>query len=149
MLLCSPGLLFCWTIFVWTFKGFVLIQSSFISVVSGVAYWLFGYAFAYGDGNSFIGHNNFASSYLPDTEFASFFFQYTFAATAATIVSGAVAERCEFMAYFVYSFFITGNYVYIRLTEPRVICPCTVSVLMYTCYQYCLPRSLLSRRVLH
>lgn len=81
----------------------------YFSVVSGVAYWLFGYAFAFGDGNEFIGHTHFASHQLPDEEYASFFFQYTFAATAATIVSGAVAERCEFMAYFVYSFFITGK----------------------------------------
>lgn len=80
-------------------------------VVAGIAYWLFGYAFAFGEGNKFIGYERgyFALSDPPDVKYAEFFFQYCFAATAATIVSGAVAERCEFLAFFVYSFFMTGE----------------------------------------
>lgn len=79
-----------------------------LSDISGIAYWLFGYAFAYGEGNDFIGYSNFAIKDLPDNGYANFFFQYSFAATTATIVSGSVAERCEFSAYLIYSFFITG-----------------------------------------
>ncbi|XP_069131932.1 putative ammonium transporter 1 isoform X2 [Argopecten irradians] len=89
----------------------ILIKNVMDSFVSGASYWILGFAFAYGDGgsaNKFIGASLFASSDLPDSRFAEFFFQYTFAATAATIVSGAMAERCEFIAYFAYSFCITA-----------------------------------------
>ena len=74
-------------------------------------YWLFGFAFGYGDGNAFIGYHGFALSGVAGNRFAFWFFQYVFAATAATIVSGAVAERCDFVAYLVYSSAITGIYV--------------------------------------
>ncbi|KAJ8306768.1 hypothetical protein KUTeg_015680, partial [Tegillarca granosa] len=85
--------------------GFAFLEA----VVSGVFYWLFGYSFGYGvPGNAFIGYGNFAHYELPSSSLSSWIFQYVFAATAATIVSGAVAERCDFVAYLVYSSAITG-----------------------------------------
>lgn len=94
----------------------ILIKNLLDSFVAGIAYWVFGYAFAYGEGNKFIGYHHFATAYLSDDDYAFFFYQYVFAATAATIVSGALAERCEFIAYFIYSFLITG-FIYPLVTR--------------------------------
>lgn len=81
------------------------------TVVGGVAYWLFGYAFAYGaESNRFIGYKYFALADLPIDQYSHFFFQLVFAASAATIVSGSMAERTEFNAYLLYSVFLTGEF---------------------------------------
>ena len=45
---------------------------------------------------------------MPACLLSKFFFQFTFAATASTLVSGALAERCNFVAYLVYCSLITG-----------------------------------------
>lgn len=42
------------------------------------------------------------------TDFIIWFFNYVFAGTTATIVSGAVAERCKFEAYLIYSTMLTA-----------------------------------------
>mmetsp|Transcript_952 Transcript_952/g.2660 ORF Transcript_952/g.2660 Transcript_952/m.2660 type:complete len:531 (-) Transcript_952:159-1751(-) len=88
----------------------VLLKNLLDACVGFMAYWLLGYAFAYGvPSNSFIGHGNFALSGIDaGGSYAFFFFQWTFAATAATIVSGSVAERTSFYAYLGYAFFLTA-----------------------------------------
>jgi len=94
----------------------ILIKNLLDSFVAGISYWLFGYPLAFGKGNAFIGWTHWASHDLEDGQLAFWFFQFVFAATAATIVSGALAERCEFFAYFIYSFVITA-FVYPVVTH--------------------------------
>ncbi|KAL3841510.1 hypothetical protein ACJMK2_019644 [Sinanodonta woodiana] len=94
----------------------ILIKNVCDSFICGVSYWLFGFAFAYGEGNQFIGYTHFAITDLPANRYGYFFFQFTFTATAATIVSGAMAERCEFMAYFIFSFIMT-SFIYPLVTH--------------------------------
>lgn len=84
--------------------------------IGAIFYWIFGFAFAYGSDeggvNSFISHSQFAytdTSAEPDKIF--WFFQMVFAATAATIVSGAVAGRIKLEAYFIVAVILT-SFVY-------------------------------------
>lgn len=93
----------------------VLLKNVLDACVGAIAYFLFGYAYAYGTSSSaesFIGSGYFALSkgfgVRSDDGFSSFFFQWAFAATAATIVSGSVAERTSFYAYMAYAFFLTA-----------------------------------------
>ncbi|XP_063960880.1 putative ammonium transporter 1 [Lytechinus pictus] len=87
----------------------ILLKNMLDVCIGAVAYWAIGYAFAFGkQANAFIGYRYFFFESLPACLYSHFFFHFVFAATAATIVSGAMAERTEFMAYFVYSSAITG-----------------------------------------
>ncbi|XP_071831220.1 putative ammonium transporter 1 isoform X2 [Apostichopus japonicus] len=87
----------------------ILIKNLLDVFLGAIAYWAVGYAFAFGDPqNGFIGHSYFFFSRMPDDLLSHFFFHFVFAATAATIVSGAMAERTDFKAYMIYSVVITG-----------------------------------------
>ncbi len=110
--------------------------------IASLAFWLIGFAIMFGDGNSFIGSLMPTSWMLigldnsPATGdaysgvygslnwanvplFAKFFFQLAFAGTAATIVSGCVAERVHYRAYMIFTVFlvalsypITGHWIW-------------------------------------
>lgn len=100
----------------------ILIKNVFDASIAAIMWWFFGYGIAFGtdefgdDGsNGFIGTSQFfyvdgaAASPGGKTYGKAFWlFQWAFAGAAATIVSGAVAERCKFGAYIVYSVVITG-----------------------------------------
>ena len=70
-------------------------------------YWAIGYAFAFGEGNLFIGYSGWFGTFTEDLRI-NWLFHFVFAATACTIVSGSVAERCDIWPYFIYSSLITG-----------------------------------------
>lgn len=82
--------------------------------IGAISYWIIGYSLMYGAGNLIVGdfslalfnpvEDSYGAGY---SDFSDLMFQTVFAATAATIVSGAMAERTKFNAYLVFSIVIT------------------------------------------
>lgn len=88
----------------------ILMKNLMDFTMGSIAFWVVGFGIMFGTGNGFFGSIDFFSqgSYrtdLPDTAFLMF--QTVFAATAATIVSGAMAERTKFSSYLIYSLVIS------------------------------------------
>ncbi len=80
--------------------------------IGSIVFWLIGYTIMYGDDiGGIIGKPSlfFTSNTIDGVpDMASLLFQTVFAATAATIVSGAVAERTKFSSYLIFSLVITA-----------------------------------------
>ena len=77
--------------------------------VSVVIFWLFGFGIMFGQSfNGFFGTDLFLFK-TDKTEYMTYFvFQAMFVATAATIISGAVAERMKFVGYLIITVLATG-----------------------------------------
>jgi Amt family ammonium transporter len=88
----------------------ILLKNCMDACIGGLVWWCFGFGIAYGDvDGGFIGTKYFFGVGMEeDGKYADWFFQYCFACTAATIVSGSLAERVNINAYLLFSFFITG-----------------------------------------
>ena len=80
----------------------ILIKNLFDACAGALSFWLIGFGWAYGhSGNGgFIGTDGgmFAASEFNNSEenlYLMWIFQFSFAATSATIVSGSLAERTQ------------------------------------------------------
>ena len=76
----------------------ILTKNIALYALACVAYYYVGYNIMYGNGNSFIGSGVMMSGTSAEGHslISDFFFQVVFVATAASIVSGTVAERIKF-----------------------------------------------------
>ena len=110
----------------------ILSKNLIVFALATLAYWALGFSFMFGNGNGFIGLSGWflsgdSAAYGLDPFPAglpvsvSFLFQVAFAATAATIVSGAVAERVHFVAFLLFSLCLTGIFYPILATGCGVV----------------------------
>jgi Amt family ammonium transporter len=107
----------------------ILAKNFIVFGVSSLAFLIIGWGLMFGDGNPVVGTSGLLFAGGADNSPATgdaysgvytaiawsgtplwtkFFFQLVFAGTAATIVSGAVAERIKFMSFVVFSFVMVG-----------------------------------------
>lgn len=91
----------------------VLMKNLMDFAMGALAFWAIGWGIAYGaTAGGFIGTDQFFPTFNPNEAgevplLASWLFQVVFAGTAATIVSGAMAERTKFSSYLIYSVVIS------------------------------------------
>ncbi|MDF2608520.1 MAG: conserved rane protein of unknown function [Bacillales bacterium] len=106
----------------------ILSKNLIVFAVSSLGFMFLGFGLMFGDGNGFVGMKGLfmlsgadnspqineaytgvysALSWTSVPFYAKFFFQLVFCGTAATIVSGAVAERIKYISFIVFSFILT------------------------------------------
>lgn len=90
-------------------SGNVIMKNLMDFSVGTIFFWMIGWAVMFGTSRSgLFGTNQFFLSGADTVVFRNWMFQVVFAATAATIVSGAMAERTKFNAYLIYTVFISA-----------------------------------------
>jgi Amt family ammonium transporter len=118
----------------------ILSKNFIVFAISCLAFYMFGWGLMFGGGSPFVGleglfalggadnspatgdaykgaYSSIAWTGIP--LYAKFFFQLVFAGTAATIVSGAVAERIKYFSFILFSFLlvafvypVTGHWIW-------------------------------------
>ncbi|HSY23840.1 MAG TPA: ammonium transporter [Polyangiaceae bacterium] len=93
----------------------VLLEGIVDTCLCGALFWAFGFAFMFGAGNGFIGHEYFFLQGGPETYgstgvpmLAFWLFQFAFADTCSTITSGAMVGRTAFAGDLWYSVGVSG-----------------------------------------
>jgi Amt family ammonium transporter len=93
----------------------IMIECVIDTALCGIVFYAFGFAFMFGAGNSWIGYHFFFLQGVPHTygttgvAFMAFWlFQFAFADTASTIVSGAMVGRTAFKGDLLYSLAVSG-----------------------------------------
>ncbi len=95
----------------------ILSKNLIVFALASLAFWATGFAWMFGQGSPLIGSSDWFLAGTPESyglgnstlELPTFFlFQTAFAGTAATIVSGTVAERIRFRAFVLFSILLTG-----------------------------------------
>jgi Amt family ammonium transporter len=109
----------------WMQAGFSLVEAGFTRAkntvnifmknimdfsIGTLAFWAVGFGLMFGASTGYVGTTGFFMGGLGDNNwhYAFLFFQTVFCATAATIVSGAVAERTKFVGYLAYSLVLSA-----------------------------------------
>jgi len=92
----------------------ILMKNTMDFAIGSLVFWLIGFGLMFGVSNGIFGTDGFmpsgldAAGALDAGTMVFWIFQTVFAATAATIVSGAMAERTKFVSYLIYSAVISA-----------------------------------------
>ena len=90
----------------------VLTKNMALFAISCIMFYFVGYNFMYGEGNSFIGVGSMLSGKTNEEMgypvMADFFFQVVFVATAASVISGTIAERMKLWPFLIFVVFLSA-----------------------------------------
>ena len=90
----------------------ILLKNITLFGIASIMYYYIGYNIMYGDGGSFMGGgamlSGITSEALGHSVYADFFFQVVFVATAASVISGTIAERMKLWPFLIFVVVLTG-----------------------------------------
>jgi len=93
-------------------NAIILLKNVTLFGIASIMYYFIGYNIMYGSGSSFMGGgamlSGITSADLGHSVYADFFFQVVFVATAASVISGTIAERMKLWPFLIFVVILTG-----------------------------------------